>query len=57
MQDSVGGANVYLEERTIDVHSRRLRKALSSIEDATIDYSQLIQTVRGAGYRFSIKAA
>jgi len=57
IQDSVWGANVYLEERTIDVHIRRLRKALSSIEDAAIDYSHLIQTVRGAGYRFSIKAA
>jgi len=57
IQDSVWGANVYLEERTIDVHIRRLRKALSSIEGAAIDYSNLIQTVRGAGYRFSIKAA
>ena len=57
IQDSVWGANVYLEERTIDVHIRRLRKALSSIEGAAIDYSHLIQTVRGAGYRFSIKAA
>jgi two-component system phosphate regulon response regulator PhoB len=55
IQDSVWGGNVYLEERTIDVHIRRLRKALSSIEDAAIDYAKLIQTVRGAGYRFSVR--
>ncbi|WP_337918903.1 winged helix-turn-helix domain-containing protein, partial [Vibrio cholerae] len=40
--------NVYVEDRTVDVHIRRLRKAL---EDAGHD--KLIQTVRGAGYRFS----
>ncbi len=55
IQDSVWGGNVYLEERTIDVHIRRLRKALSSINDTSIDYSSLIQTVRGAGYRFSVR--
>ena len=55
IQDSVWGGNVYLEERTIDVHIRRLRKALSSVEDTSIDYSRLIQTVRGAGYRFSVR--
>ncbi len=55
IQDSVWGANVYLEERTIDVHIRRLRKALSSIQDSAIEYDKLIQTVRGAGYRFSVK--
>lgn len=55
IQDAVWGANVYLEERTIDVHIRRLRKALSSVEGSTIDYAKLIQTVRGAGYRFSIR--
>ena len=57
IQDSVWGANVYLEERTIDVHIRRLRKALSSTRSAAIDYSRLIQTVRGAGYRFSVRPA
>ncbi|MDA1371443.1 MAG: phosphate regulon transcriptional regulator PhoB [Proteobacteria bacterium] len=57
IQNSVWGANVYLEERTIDVHIRRLRIALSANTNASIDYSRLIQTVRGAGYRFSIKAA
>lgn len=57
LQDSVWGANVYLEERTIDVHIRRLRKALASIEGVAIDYADLIQTVRGAGYRFSVKSA
>ena len=49
--DRVWGANVYVEERTVDVHVRRLRKALAS-EDAD-DY---IQTVRGAGYRFSTRS-
>lgn len=46
--DHVWGGNVYVEERTVDVHIRRLRKALS------IDnHEQLVQTVRGTGYRFS----
>ena len=49
--DQVWGGNVYVEERTVDVHIRRLRKALGS------EYDHLIQTVRGAGYRFSTKAA
>ena len=50
--DHVWGANVYVEERTVDVHIRRLRKAL---EGGVKDYSDLIQTVRGTGYRFSTK--
>lgn len=57
IQTSVWGANVYLEERTIDVHIRRLRKALSSVDGTSIDYSKLIQTVRSAGYRFSVRPA
>ena len=48
--DQVWGANVYVEERTVDVHVRRLRKALS---DRGAD--QYIQTVRGSGYRFSTR--
>ncbi len=48
--DQVWGANVYVEERTVDVHIRRLRKALQLGDQ---DYSNLIQTVRGTGYRFS----
>ncbi|MGB5492612.1 MAG: phosphate regulon transcriptional regulator PhoB [Woeseiaceae bacterium] len=48
--DRVWGANVYVEERTVDVHVRRLRKALSP--ESADDY---IQTVRGAGYRFSTR--
>lgn len=48
--DHVWGGNVYMDERTVDVHIRRLRKALS-IED----HDRFIQTVRGAGYRFSEK--
>lgn len=48
--DHVWGGNVYVEERTVDVHIRRLRKALS------IDgHEDLVQTVRGTGYRFSTK--
>jgi two-component system phosphate regulon response regulator PhoB len=45
--DMVWGGNVYVEERTVDVHIRRLRKALGERHD------YLIQTVRGTGYRFS----
>lgn len=48
--DQVWGNEAYLEERTVDVHIRRLRKALGS------DYEGLIQTVRGAGYRFSLRS-
>ena len=51
--DQVWGNNVYIEERTIDVHIRRLRKALQSASTKQ-DYGQLVQTVRGAGYRFSV---
>jgi two-component system phosphate regulon response regulator PhoB len=50
--DRVWGGNVYVEERTIDVHIRRLRKAL---EDVSM--SHLVQTVRGSGYRFSTRDA
>ena len=48
--DRVWGGNVYVEERTIDVHIRRLRKALEGY-----DCDQYVQTVRGAGYRFSAR--
>ncbi|MEZ5555572.1 phosphate regulon transcriptional regulator PhoB [Haliea sp.] len=50
--DQVWGANVYVEERTVDVHIRRLRKALQTPQ---ADYSDLVQTVRGTGYRFSAR--
>ncbi|MBX3725657.1 MAG: phosphate regulon transcriptional regulator PhoB [Xanthomonadales bacterium] len=46
--DHVWGGNVYVEERTVDVHIRRLRKTL---EPHRLD--GMVQTVRGAGYRFS----
>ncbi|HSS64854.1 MAG TPA: phosphate regulon transcriptional regulator PhoB [Gammaproteobacteria bacterium] len=46
--DNVWGDNVYVEERTVDVHIRRLRKAL-----APFGYDKLVQTVHGTGYRFS----
>lgn len=48
--DRVWGRNVYIDDRTVDVHIRRLRKALEPYQAAT-----LIQTVRGAGYRFSVQ--
>lgn len=46
--DQVWGSHVYIEDRTIDVHIRRLRKLLHPYNCDT-----LIQTVRGTGYRFS----
>ncbi|MGM0701904.1 phosphate regulon transcriptional regulator PhoB [Halomonas faecis] len=48
--DQVWGGNVYVEERTVDVHIRRLRKVLGE------RHQHLVQTVRGTGYRFSAKA-
>ncbi|ADN77001.1 two component transcriptional regulator, winged helix family [Ferrimonas balearica DSM 9799] len=48
--DNVWGTNVYVEDRTVDVHIRRLRKAIQET-----GHDKLIQTVRGAGYRFSTK--
>ena len=48
--DQVWGRNVYIEERTVDVHVRRLREAL-----APAGKDWLVQTVRGAGYRLSAK--
>ncbi len=50
--DHVWGNNTYVEERTVDVHIRRLRKALA-VDEKEADYGHLVQTVRGAGYRFS----
>ncbi|CDG20074.1 Phosphate regulon transcriptional regulatory protein phoB [Xenorhabdus poinarii G6] len=44
----VWGTNVYVEDRTVDVHIRRLRKALGN-------HDKMVQTVRGTGYRFSIR--
>jgi two-component system phosphate regulon response regulator PhoB len=46
--DHVWGGNVYLDERTVDVHIRRLRKAI-----AVAGHDNYVQTVRGSGYRFS----
>ena len=48
--DYVWGRNMYVEERTVDVHIVRLRKLLKPL-----DCGQMIQTVRGYGYRFSAK--
>lgn len=50
MLDRVWGQNIYVEERTVDVHIRRLRKAL-----APFGFDRFIQTVRGSGYRFSAR--
>ncbi|ODP96877.1 MULTISPECIES: phosphate regulon transcriptional regulator PhoB [Salinivibrio] len=48
--NNVWGTNVYVEDRTVDVHIRRLRKALEAG-----GHDKLVQTVRGAGYRFSTR--
>jgi two-component system phosphate regulon response regulator PhoB len=48
--DRVWGGNVYVEERTIDVHIRRLRKSLEPAQVAAY-----VQTVRGTGYRLSTR--
>lgn len=48
--DQVWGDHVFVEERTVDVHIRRLRQAL---EAPGLDH--LVQTVRGSGYRFSLQ--
>jgi two-component system phosphate regulon response regulator PhoB len=48
--DQVWGDHVFVEERTVDVHIRRLRQAL---EPSQLD--NLVQTVRGTGYRFSLE--
>ncbi|MEL0320971.1 MAG: winged helix-turn-helix domain-containing protein, partial [Gammaproteobacteria bacterium] len=45
--DRVWGGDVYVEERTVDVHIRRLRKTLGK------ELEDFIQTVRGTGYRFT----
>jgi two-component system phosphate regulon response regulator PhoB len=50
--DYVWGGSVYVEERTVDVHIRRLRKTLEPYH-----CENLVQTVRGAGYRFSTTPA
>lgn len=47
--DQVWGRSVYIEERTVDVHIRRLRKILGEY-----GREELVQTVRGFGYRFSL---
>jgi two-component system phosphate regulon response regulator PhoB len=49
--DHVWGGSVYVEERTVDVHIRRLRRTL---EPSGLD--AMVQTVRGTGYRFSAAA-
>ncbi|WP_163930547.1 phosphate regulon transcriptional regulator PhoB [Paraferrimonas sp. SM1919] len=48
--DHVWGTNVYVEDRTVDVHIRRLRKAMENT-----GHDKFIQTVRGSGYRFSTR--
>lgn len=48
--DHVWGTNIYVEDRTVDVHIRRLRKAIDRH-----GHDKLIQTVRGSGYRFSAR--
>ena len=50
--DQVWGDHVFVEERTVDVHIRRLRQALEAS-----GHDRLVETVRGSGYRFSAKPA
>ena len=47
--DRVWGSDNYVEDRTVDVHIRRLRKALG-------DHESMVETVRGTGYRFNPNA-
>lgn len=47
--DQVWGTQVFVEERTVDVHIRRLRAALEPVK-----MENMVQTVRGSGYRFSV---
>ena len=47
--DKIWGDHVFIEERTVDVHIKRLRESLG-------DAAALIETVRGAGYRLSVQA-
>lgn len=51
--DHIWGHSVYVEERTVDVHIRRLRKALMLANEG-IDLGHYVQTIRGRGYRFSV---
>jgi two-component system phosphate regulon response regulator PhoB len=48
--DQVGGDHVFIEDRTVDVHIRRLRDAI-----APSGHNDLVETVRGVGYRFRSK--
>ena len=50
--DLVWGDHIFVEERTVDVHIRRLRKGLE-----TVGLENMVQTVRGSGYRFSATPA
>ena len=49
--DRVWGDHVFIEERTVDVHVKRLREALETVQCA-----RMIETVRGAGYRLTQQA-
>lgn len=51
LMDHIWGRRIYIEERTVDVHIRRLRQSLEELGRA-----DLVQTVRGQGYRFSLAA-
>jgi two-component system phosphate regulon response regulator PhoB len=48
--DKVWGDHVYIEERTVDVHVKRLRESLGEVA------GQMIETVRGAGYRMTAQS-
>jgi two-component system phosphate regulon response regulator PhoB len=51
--DAVWGRDVYVEQRTVDVHIRRLRKAINAGPD-NVELPDLIRTVRSAGYSLDV---
>jgi two-component system phosphate regulon response regulator PhoB len=51
--NAVWGPNIYVETRTVDVHIRRLRKALNDVKGTR----DVIRTVRAAGYALDVEAA
>ncbi len=53
--DNVWSGDTYIDERTVDVHIRRLRKALEEQSPPGLNPHQYIETIRGTGYRFNTK--
>ena len=53
--DNVWSGDTYIDERTVDVHIRRLRKTLEEQSPPGLNPHQYIETIRGTGYRFNTK--